>query len=74
MLYGSKYTVAADGRNSGDDGINGIKVGDSVVGSNGINRNGAHGINGASGIQTGNGANLTNDKKAIDALNGVAHT
>jgi hypothetical protein len=59
MLYGSHFMEAVNGIKTGD-GINGIKVGD--------------GVNGANGIQTGNATKLTNDKKAVDALNGVAHT
>jgi hypothetical protein len=86
MLYGSHYMEATNGIKTGD-GINGIKVGDGVNGANGINGNGANGINsnganginsnganGISGVQTGNAIKMTNDKKAVDALNGVAHT
>ncbi len=65
MLYGSKYTEVINGIRTGD-GINSMKVGDGI--------NGANGISTANLIQTGNGNNLTNDKKAMDALNGVAHT
>ncbi len=76
MLYGSHYTEVVNGIKTGDgiNGINGIKVGDGVNGANGINGNGANGISGGDGVQTGNAIKLTNDKRAVDALNGVAHT
>jgi hypothetical protein len=65
MLYGSKYTAAINGIRTGD-GINSMNIGDGV--------NDANGISTANLIQTGNGNNLANDKKAMDALYGVAHT
>ncbi len=65
MLYGSHYIEVVNGIKNGD-GINGIKVGDGV--------NGANGISGGNDIQTGNATKLRNDKRAVDALKGVAHT
>jgi hypothetical protein len=67
MLYGSHYMEAANGFKTGD-GTNGMKVGDGGNGANGINGNGVN------GIQTGNAIKLTNDKRAVDDFNGVAHT
>jgi hypothetical protein len=59
MLYGSKYMEVVNAMKTGD-GINGMKV--------------ENGVNGANGIQTVNITKLINDKKAMDALNGLAHT